>query len=140
MPLILDSFRNAIAALRAVQDRSENAALMATLDDVTREAIRFGVVQHFEFTYELSWKFIKRRLDADIGRSSVDGISRKDLFRIAAENGLIKDIEAWFQYHIARNETSHTYDPTVATRVYARSLDFSADAVRLLAVLEARNA
>jgi nucleotidyltransferase substrate binding protein (TIGR01987 family) len=140
MPLILDSFRNAIAALHAVQARSEDAALMATLDDVTRKAIRSGVIQHFEFTYELSWKFIKRRLEADIGRSAVDGISRRDLFRIAAENGLIEDIEAWFQYHIARNETSHTYDLTVAARVYATSLHFAADATRLLAVLEARNA
>ena len=140
MPLILDSFRNAIAALRAVQSKSEDAGLMASLDAVTRDAIRSGVIQHFEFTYELSWKFIKRRLEADIGRTSVDGISRRDLFRLAAENRLIDDVEAWFQYHIARNETSHTYDPNVAARVYARSLDFTADAARLLTELEARDA
>jgi nucleotidyltransferase substrate binding protein (TIGR01987 family) len=140
MPLILDSFRNAIAAPGAVQSKSEDAVLMATLDEVTRDAIRSGVIQHFEFTYELAWKFIKRRLEADIGRTSVDGISRRDLFRVAAENGLIEDVEAWFQYHVARNETSHAYDPNVAARVYARSLDFTADAARLLAILEARNA
>nr|WP_294554643.1 HI0074 family nucleotidyltransferase substrate-binding subunit [uncultured Rhodopila sp.] len=140
MPLILDSFRNAIAALRAVQSKSEDAAFMAALDEVTRDAVRSGVIQHFEFTYELSWKFIKRRLEADIGRTSVDGISRRDLFRVAAENGLIGDVEAWFRYHTARNETSHTYDPNVAARVYAKSLDFTADAARLLTVLEARNA
>jgi nucleotidyltransferase substrate binding protein (TIGR01987 family) len=140
MHLILDSFRNAIAALRAVQSKSEDAVLMAALDEVTRDAIRSGVIQHFEFTYELAWKFIKRRLEADIGRSSVDGISRRDLFRIAAENGLIDDVGTWFQYHIARNETSLTYDPNVAARVYARSLTFTADAARLLTVLETRNA
>ena len=140
MPLILDSFRAAVAALRAVQARSEDTALMATLDEVTRDAVRSGVIQHFGFTYELAWKFIKRRLEADIGRSGVDGVSRRDLFRIAAENGLVEDVEVWFQYHIARNETSHTYDLTVAARVYARSLDFAADAARLLTVLEARNA
>jgi nucleotidyltransferase substrate binding protein (TIGR01987 family) len=140
MPLILDSFRNAIAALRAVQSKSEDAALMAALDEVTRDAIRSGVIQHFEFTYELAWKFIKRRLEADIGRTSVDGISRRELFRVAAENGLIEGVESWFQYHIARNETSHTYDPNVAARVYAQSLRFTADATRLLTVLETRNA
>jgi nucleotidyltransferase substrate binding protein (TIGR01987 family) len=139
MPLILDSLRNAIAALRAVQSKSEDAAFMAALDEVTRDAIRSGVIQHFEFTYELSWKFIRRRLDADLGRTSVDGISRRDLFRIAAENGLIADVEAWFGYHIARNETSLTYNPEVAARVYAGSLGFTADAARLLSVLEARN-
>ncbi len=140
MPLILDSFRNAIAALRAVQSKSEDAVLMAALDEVTRDAIRSGVIQHFEFTYELSWKFIKRRLEADIGPTSVDGISRRDLFRLAAENRLIEDVEAWFQYHIARNDTYQTYDPAVAARVYAKSLDFTADAARLLTMLEARNA
>jgi nucleotidyltransferase substrate binding protein (TIGR01987 family) len=140
MPLILDSFRNAIAALRAVQSKSEDADFMAALDEVTQDAIRSGVIQHFEFTYELAWKFIKRRLEADIGRTSVDGISRRDLFRIAAENRLIGDVETWFQYHTARNETPHTYDLTVAARVYARSLKFTVDAARLLTLLEARNA
>ncbi len=140
MPLILDSLRNAVSALRAVLAKSEDNAFMAAQDEVTRDAIRSGAIQHFEFTYELSWKFIKRRLEADVGRSSVDGVSRRDLFRIAAENGLIEDVDPWFQYHVARNETSHTYDPVVAARVYAVSLVFAADAARLLAVLEARNA
>ena len=112
---------------------------MATLDTVTRKAIRSGAIQHFEFTFELAWKFMRRRLEADIGRSSVDGIPRRDLFRIGAENGLIDDVEAWFQYHLARNRTSHTYDPSIVASLYARSLDFANDAVALLAVLEARN-
>jgi nucleotidyltransferase substrate binding protein (TIGR01987 family) len=140
MPLQLDSFRKALAALRAVQAKSEDQAFMAGLDSTTQEAIRSGVIQHFEFTYELAWKFIQRRLVADIGRASVDGIPRRDLFRIAAENHLIDDVEAWFQYHLARNQTSHTYDPPIAASVYARSLTFTPDAASLLAILEARNA
>jgi nucleotidyltransferase substrate binding protein (TIGR01987 family) len=97
MPLVLDTFRNALVALRAVQAKSEDAAFMATLDTVAREAIRSSVIQHFEFTFELAWKFMRRRLEADIGRSSVDGMPGRDLFRIAAENGLIDDVEAWFR-------------------------------------------
>ncbi len=139
MPLILDKLRNAIASLQAVQSKSEDAAFMDSLDEITRQAIRSGVIQHFEFTYELAWKFMRRRLEADIGRSSVDGINRRDLFRIAAENGLIEDVEAWFRYHLSRNETSHTYDLSVAAGVYARSLDFARDAVSLLSMLEAKN-
>ncbi len=140
MPLQLDSFRNALMALRAVQAKSEDAVFMASLDAITREAIRSGVIQHFEFTFELAWKFMRRRLEADIGRTSVDGIPRRDLFRIAAENGLIDNVEAWFQYHLARNQTSHTYDPPIAASVYARSLAFTPDAGILLTRLEARNA
>jgi nucleotidyltransferase substrate binding protein (TIGR01987 family) len=140
MPLQLDSFRNALGALRAVQAKSEDVAFMAGLDAVTREAIRSGVIQHFEFTFELAWKFMRRQLEVDIGRTSVDGIPRRDLFRIAAENRLITDVDAWFQYHLARNQTSHTYDPPIAASVYTASLAFTSDAAALLAVLEARNA
>lgn len=140
MMLILDSLRNAIAALRAVQGRSQDETFMAAQDDVTRDVIRSGVIQHFEFTYELAWKFIRRQLEADLGRSAVDGINRRDLFRVAAENNLIEDVEAWFRYHVARNQTSHTYDHAIAATVYATSLDFLADAAALLEVLEARNA
>jgi nucleotidyltransferase substrate binding protein (TIGR01987 family) len=140
MPLVLDSFKDAVAALKALQGRAEDRAFMAAQDDVTREAIRSGVIQHFEFTYELAWKFMRRQLSADIGALSVDGISRRDLFRLAAQHGLVSDVETWFKYHVARNETSHTYQQAVAASVYATSLAFTGDAESLLAALEARNA
>jgi nucleotidyltransferase substrate binding protein (TIGR01987 family) len=93
MPPQLDSFRNALFSLRAFQAKAEDQVFMAGQDAITCEAIRSSVIQHFEFTFELAWKFIRRRLEADIGRASVDGIPRRDLFRIAAENGLIEDVE-----------------------------------------------
>jgi hypothetical protein len=58
---------------------------------------------------------------------------------MAAENRLIDDVDAWMRYHAARNNTSHTYNLSVAAEVYAVSLDFAQDAGRLLAALEARN-
>jgi nucleotidyltransferase substrate binding protein (TIGR01987 family) len=128
MPLVLDSLRNAVAALRAVQAKAEDSAFMAAQDEVTREAIRSGVIQHFEFTYELSWKFIKRWLEENIGRDSADGVSRRELFRMGAENRLVDNVAAWMRYHDARNVTSHTYDLSVAAKVYAVSLDFTHDA------------
>jgi nucleotidyltransferase substrate binding protein (TIGR01987 family) len=139
MPLVLDSLRNAVGALLAVQARSADRALMAGLDDITRPAIHAGVIQHFEFIYELSWKFIKRWLETNIGREAADGVSRRELFRMGAENRLIDNVDAWMRYHVARNSTSHTYQLSVAAEVYAVSLDFAHDASRLLAALEARN-
>ena len=139
MPLVLDSLRSAVTALRAVQTKSEDSAFMAGQDEVTREVIRAGVIQHFEFTYELSWKFIKRWLETNIGRDSADGVTRRELFRMGAENRLIDDVEAWMRYHAARNNTTHTYNLSIAAQVYAASLDFVHDAGRLLAALETRN-
>jgi hypothetical protein len=40
MPLVLDSLRSAVGALLAVQARSKDSALMARLDEVTREGKR----------------------------------------------------------------------------------------------------
>jgi nucleotidyltransferase substrate binding protein (TIGR01987 family) len=114
---------------------------MTGLDAVTQDIIRSGVIQHFEFTYELAWKFMRRQLAADLGQSAIESInSRRDLFRVASENGLITDVDAWFRYHVARNQTSHTYDQQKAADVYTASLSFAADAAMLLAELEARNA
>ncbi len=46
----------------------------------------------------------------DIGSEEVNRLSRKDLFRIAADKGIIVDPSTWFIYHQARNETLHIYE------------------------------
>jgi nucleotidyltransferase substrate binding protein (TIGR01987 family) len=139
MALELSSLKNAVSALDAVAAKSSDTVFMQGLDEVARNAIRSGVIQHFEFTYELSWKFIKRWLEANVSATSVDGVTRRELFRMAAENKLIVDVDQWMRHHDARNVTSHTYDAKVADRVYRAALAFVHDARRLLEALEARN-
>jgi nucleotidyltransferase substrate binding protein (TIGR01987 family) len=97
------------------------------------EFIRDATIQRFEYTYELSWKMIKRHL-VWAGFSDVPP-TVKDLFREAAKIGLISDAEKWFDYHQARNETSHTYDEDTAEEVYQVALKFLSDAQSLLAEL-----
>ena len=53
MPLVLDSLQKSIAALRAVLAKANDEAFMSTLDAVAQNAIKSGVIQHFEFTYEM---------------------------------------------------------------------------------------
>ncbi|EKD27296.1 MAG: nucleotidyltransferase, partial [uncultured bacterium] len=60
-------------------------------------------------------------------------------FRMATERHLIKDIEAWFDYHQKRNKTSHTYDENTAEEVFNAALLFVLDAKYLLDSLEAKN-
>ena len=66
-------------------------------------------------------------------------MTRRELFRLAAENRLIDDVEQWMRYHEARNLTSQIYQPEIAQRVYNIAHDFARDAARLLAAFEARN-
>jgi nucleotidyltransferase substrate binding protein (TIGR01987 family) len=139
MPLELDSLKKAVGALNAVLAKSNDAEIMRGLDEITRNAIKSGAIQHFEFTYELCWKFIKRWLDVNISPTAADGVTRRELFRLAAENRLIVDVDQWMRHHDARNLISHTYDPAVAQSVYLAAHDFARDAQRLLEALEARN-
>jgi nucleotidyltransferase substrate binding protein (TIGR01987 family) len=139
LALDLSSLKTAVSALNGALQTSDDAELMSSLDEVVRNAIRSGVVQHFEFTYELCWKFIKRWLETNISPAVADGVTRRELFRLAAENRLIDDVDRWMRYHQARNLTSHTYQPEIAEQVYNTAHEFASDAASLLAALEARN-
>lgn len=102
------------------------------------EVIRAGVIQNFEFTYELCWKFMQRWLEHNYS-PEISGTSRRDLFRTACEYKLIEDFEAWLKYHTARNKTSHTYDRAEAENIYKTAAEFSKDAAKFLKALEEKN-
>lgn len=139
MPLQLDSLKKAVSAMQRALAKSEDAAFMRRMDDVTRDVIRSGVIQHFEFTYELCWKYMKRWLESNVSVTAADGVTRRELFRQAAEQRLITDVERWMRYHDARNRTSHTYESDTADEVYDVTHGFAHDASELLKALEARN-
>lgn len=138
MALELSSLRKAVDLLgSAIKVSSEQAK-----DKIGAEhenVLRAGVIQNFEFTYELCWKFMKRWLEENVSGPAVDGVTRKELFRIAAEHHLIESVELWIDYHNARNETAHTYDAKTAETVYSSAVKFVSDAKKLLATLEAKN-
>ena len=99
------------ALIRAIQRLSESIDVIESFQSPSVEAalhrtLMSGVIQHFEFTYELGWKFIKRWLSVNIGKSEVEGLSRRGLFRLAKEFGLIDSVDEWMLFHAARNETS----------------------------------
>jgi nucleotidyltransferase substrate binding protein (TIGR01987 family) len=125
--------KNAIEALQScINDYNEYAARGNSL----RESLRSGVIQNFEVAYELSWKFMKRWLAFNIGNSIVDGIPRFELFKLASENGLILDSEIWFDFHDARNKTSHEYGEETAEAVLEYALKFLPSAKEFLETLE----
>lgn len=138
MPLDLTSLQKAVTALEEVLAQSDDEPFMAGLNRVARNAIKSGVIQHFEFTYELCWKFMKRWIEMNVSPGMADGVTRRELFRLAAEQRLIGDVEQWMRYHDARNLTSHTYEPAVAEEVYTVAQGFAVDARGLLTALECR--
>jgi nucleotidyltransferase substrate binding protein (TIGR01987 family) len=97
---------------------------------------RDGVIQRFEYSHELAIKFIKRVLETR-HNDPVDTLAYNDLLRTAFERGYIKNVEHWFDYRKARNQTSHTYDASVAGLVFNSATPFLEDAQFLLARLVA---
>ena len=139
MPLDLSNLRNSVQSLSDLLAVAENNARMGQFSEIERDGIRAGVIQNFEITYELSWKLIVRWINANVGLGIADGVTRRQLFRLAAESLLIHDVDEWMVYHDARNATSHIYDEEWAVRVYQAAKEFAHDARRLLGELEARN-
>jgi len=103
-----------------------------------RKTLQAGVIQNFEFTYELCWKFMKRWLGNNLGRNEVEGVSRRALFRLAHESRLIDGVDIWMTFHAARNQTSHTYEQSTADEVLTIAKDFLPHALSLLSRLQAK--
>ena len=138
MALDLSSLQKSVNSMeRAVKVAHD--VVKGAVDTDHENVIRAGVIQNFEFTYELCWKFMKRWLEENAIGSSADRATVKELFRLAAESQLIQDVEVWFEYHKARNQTSHIYDTKIAESVYDSSLKFLADAKIFLKTLESKN-
>ena len=78
------------------------------------EFIRDSVIQRFEFTYELAWKMLKLRLEAE----AITATTPRQVLQEALQARFIHDGNAWTQLQSHRNLTSHTYDETLAQAVY----------------------
>ncbi|MEG3637997.1 nucleotidyltransferase substrate binding protein [Magnetococcus sp. PR-3] len=139
MALDLSSLRKALASLERAVGVASSEARMNAMEPEIREIIRAGVIQNFEFTYELCWKLMKRWLAHNVGESHVDGVTRRELFRLSAEYRLIADVDEWMDYHQARNRTSHTYDEKTALDVVEAGIAFVHAARHFLVQIEARN-
>lgn len=87
--------------------------------DTSDTQIRDGLIQRFEFTYEIGHKMLKRFLEATSANpAEFDNMSFQDLIRSGNERGLLLgDWSKWRKYREMRSKTSHTYDEGVALEV-----------------------
>lgn len=102
----------------------------------TSQLEKDGVIQRFEYTFELCWKSIRKILLA-LGRDEVSS-SPKPLFRDALEEGLIQNLDVWFTFIDARNRTSHTYNKQTADQIFNEIKNFPIEARKLLNELNER--
>lgn len=139
--LDLSALRDAVGSLEDGLEVVSNSEWFNAQSSKVQNTLIAGVIQNFEFVYEIGIKMIKRQIEAESASpAEVDETNFREVLRVAAEKGLVADVEAWFKYRKMRNITAHTYDHEKAQQVYQDTLIFIGDARALLHKLEARNA
>ncbi len=76
---------------------------------------REGIIQRFEYTFDLAWKTLKDFLEYQ-GYQDITG--SRDTFREAFKQGLISEGERWMKMIESRNLTSHVYDEETAKEIF----------------------
>ncbi|MEB2784426.1 nucleotidyltransferase substrate binding protein [Algoriphagus persicinus] len=79
-----------------------------------------GLIQRFEYTYELAWKTLQDYIK-DIGISDINGPSK--VLQEALKMELITDSAGWVKLKKSREKTSHTYNPETAEEIKDLILD-----------------
>jgi nucleotidyltransferase substrate binding protein (TIGR01987 family) len=89
-------------------------------DIVLDEMIKEGLIQRFEYTFELAWNVMK---DYAAFQGNPDVGGSRDAIREAFELQLIPDGKLWMDMIGSRIKTSHTYNETTAEEIYVKILN-----------------
>jgi nucleotidyltransferase substrate binding protein (TIGR01987 family) len=95
-------FRNFHRAFSLLREAMEND--LNLLNQLEKE----GIIQRFEYTFELAWKVLKDKMEFD--GLELNQISPKAVVRQAFQAKYISDADCWMRMIGDRNLMSHTYD------------------------------
>ena len=94
------NFSRAFILLRsAFEDRP-----LAQLSDLEQE----GVIQRFEYSYELAWKTMKDYLEEN--GVIITPVTPRNVIKEAFAAGMIENGQVWIDMMLHRNLLAHTYD------------------------------
>nr|VFK34980.1 MAG: nucleotidyltransferase substrate binding protein, HI0074 family [Candidatus Kentron sp. MB]VFK77100.1 MAG: nucleotidyltransferase substrate binding protein, HI0074 family [Candidatus Kentron sp. MB] len=67
-----------------------------------------GMIQRFQYTYELAWKTMKDYLESE--GIHITPVTPRNVIKEAFAAGIIDDGQVWIDMMLHRNLLSHTYD------------------------------
>lgn len=124
-----DNFKRALIQLESAVKLSEERALT----DLEKQ----GVIQSFEYNYELAWNVIKDFYEWQGSEGTLGIQGSRDAFRLAFKRGLIVNGEVWMEMIKSRQMTSHTYDEETSKKVLADIIEsYYPEFVALVKTLE----
>ena len=103
-------FANFEKAFRRLKDAVELSETRA-LSDLEEQ----GLIQGFEYTFELAWKVLKDYLEY----MQVDAKFPREVIKKGFEYDLVDDGEVWLDMLAKRNLMAHAYDEAKAQTAYA---------------------
>ena len=108
----------------------------AVNSQVTSKLEKEGIIQRFEYTFELAWKTLKdymryEGIEADLPR---------DIIKHAFANGLIKDGQVWINMLESRNLMAHVYDEHIFVKAYTKiTQEYTAAIKQVFDILNAKD-
>ena len=108
----LQRFENYKKALFLLKEACRNPPISLLEQD--------GVIQRFEYTFELAWKVLQ---DLFLYRGYEWITGPRLVIEQAFHDGIIIDGELWFAMLRSRNETVHTYDERIVRSILASIQD-----------------
>ncbi|MGL4209391.1 MAG: nucleotidyltransferase substrate binding protein [Candidatus Adiutrix sp.] len=96
-----DNFTKAFALLNSANEQFFSKELSM----LERE----GIIQRFEYTYELAWKTLKDYLEY-AGALDLNEVTARAVFKAAFRANIIEDEQVFINMMLSRNLVSHCYD------------------------------
>ncbi|MCY4583997.1 MAG: HI0074 family nucleotidyltransferase substrate-binding subunit [Chloroflexi bacterium] len=139
MKLDLTPLENAVAQLEEALD-IYNSDLASDHPHLKRH-LRAAVIQAFEFTYELSFRMLRRYLElVSANPAEIDQLVFNDVIREAYSQALLRsELREWLEFRRNRGTTSHAYNEEKAQEVFESVPEFLREARYLLDRLHERN-
>lgn len=97
----------------------EEVARYKTLDELS-DLEKEGLIQRFEYTYELAWKTLQDLLRE---KGYIDIAGPNPVIEQAFKDGYLKDGQGWKKMKKSRELTSHTYDTDTANEIAKLIID-----------------
>ncbi len=138
MTIDIVSLHKAIAQLQDALDIC--ASDLAKSDTRLALHLHAAAIQAFEFTYELSYKTLKRYLEAiEPSVAEIEAMDFNNVIRRGYERGLLSvELAIWKGFRTKRGTTSHAYDQEKAAEVFAELPAFLSEAKFLAAQIDQR--
>ena len=138
MHLDLTSFANAVAQLEEALAYCHSD--LAEQDSKLARHLRAAAIQAFEFTYEISYKMLKRFLEAtEPNPSAIEEMTFNEVIRLGYAKGLLNaELLQWKEFRKERGTTSHTYDEQKALDVFEDIPSFLVEVKHLMDAIRTR--